>query len=44
MQTTKHILMDMDGVIVRGARAVPGAPEFIGAAIGGGAKVPRADE
>ncbi|MDQ6834307.1 MAG: TIGR01457 family HAD-type hydrolase, partial [Chloroflexota bacterium] len=29
MRTEKHILMDMDGVIVRGARVIPGAPEFI---------------
>jgi NagD protein len=29
MKTGKHILMDMDGVIVRGSRVIPGAPEFI---------------
>src|SRR5947209_5454428 len=29
MKTQKHILMDMDGVIVRGSRVIPGAPEFI---------------
>ncbi len=29
MRTAKHILMDMDGVVVHGARAIPGAPEFI---------------
>ena len=29
MKTEKHILMDMDGVIVRGAQVIPGAPEFI---------------
>jgi NagD protein len=38
MRTAKHILMDMDGVIVRGARVVPGAPEFIGRLAAAGRK------
>lgn len=29
METAKHVLMDMDGVVVRGTQVVPGAPEFI---------------
>lgn len=38
MKTEKHILMDMDGVIVRGARVIPGAPEFIGRLLAVGRK------
>jgi NagD protein len=30
METQKHYLMDMDGVIVRGNQPVPGAAEFLG--------------
>ena len=29
MQPIKNVLMDMDGVLVRGRTAIPGAPEFI---------------
>jgi len=29
METAKHVLMDMDGVVVRGTQVVPAAPEFI---------------
>jgi len=29
METAKHVLMDMDGVVVRGTEVVPGAAEFI---------------
>ncbi len=38
MRTEKHILMDMDGVIVRGARVIPGAPEFIARLLAAGRK------
>ncbi len=38
MRTEKHILMDIDGVIVRGARVIPGAPEFIGRLAAAGRK------
>lgn len=38
MRTEKHILMDMDGVIVRGSHVVPGAPEFIGRLAAAGRK------
>ena len=29
MIKAKHVIMDMDGVIVRGSQSIPGAPEFI---------------
>ena len=29
MEKIKNVLMDMDGVLVRGRTAIPGAPEFI---------------
>ena len=38
MKTEKHILMDMDGVIVRGATVIPGAPEFIARLVAAGRK------
>src|SRR5438270_12393078 len=38
MKTEKHILMDMDGVIVRGATVIPGAPDFIARLVAVGRK------
>ena len=37
-RTTISYLMDMDGVIVRGATVIPGAPEFIARLVAVGRK------